>query len=371
MATKRCFYEVLGISRDADDGTIKAAYSRIAWENHPDRNPDDADAEARFKEASEAYQVLRDPQKRQVYDRYGHDGLESRGASPHFDDINSIFDLFGGIFGDLFGGGRRTRGPRQGRDLQLNLRVSLLDAYRGGARSVTIPRQERCATCNATGMKPGTNPTQCRRCEGRGVVLQGQSFFRMQVHCPACGGRGVTITDPCTDCGGDGQVTREEEIELTIPPGIDDGVTMPVRGQGEAGEPGAPAGDLYVVFQVEPHELFVRRDTDLHCEVPITFGQAALGGKLEVPTLDGEMRPIDLPRGSQAGDEVRLRGLGMPSLRGKKRGDLIIHLRVVTPRNLTKRQEELLRELAQIEQSDVPPERKTFLERIKEFFGGK
>lgn len=370
--TKRCYYEVLQVTREADEATIKTAYRKIAWENHPDRNHDDPEAESRFKEASEAYEVLRDPQKRQLYDRYGHAGLESRGASPHFDDLNSIFDMFGGLFGDLFGGQRRGRGgPQPGRDLQLNLRVSLLDAYRGGKRTVTIPRDEPCKTCSGSGIKPGSNPARCRRCEGRGAVLQGQSFFRMQVECPACHGRGVEITDPCQDCRGEGHITREESIELTIPPGIDDGVTMRVNGQGEPGAPGAQAGDLYVVFQVEKsHNLFERYDLDLHCQIPITFSQAALGGQLEVPTLDGEMRSVDLPRGSQAGDEIRLRGMGMPALRGQKRGDIVVHLRLITPRKLTKRQEELFRELAQLDESHVPPERKSFLDRIKEFFGG-
>lgn len=371
MATKRCYYEVLQVSRDADDSTLKASYSKIAWENHPDRNPDDPDAEARFKEASEAYQVLRDPQKRQVYDRYGHEGLESRGASPHFDDLNSIFDLLGGVFGDLFGGGRRSRGPRQGRDLQLNLTVTLHEAFTGGPRTVTIPRQERCGTCSGNGMKPGVEPKKCRRCDGRGVLLQGQGYFRMQTACPACGGRGVDMSDPCPDCHGDGAVVREEAIELTVPPGIDDGVTLRVGGQGEPGETGAAPGDLYVVFQVERHELFARRDLDLHCEVPITVSQAALGGPLEVPTLAGEMRSVEVPRGSQSGDEVRLRGQGMPSLRGKQRGDLVVHLRVVTPRALTKRQEELYRELAELDESHVAPERKSWLDRLRAFFGGK
>jgi molecular chaperone DnaJ len=357
MASKRCYYEVLGVEQGADDNTIKVAYKKLAWEYHPDRNAGDDAAETKFKEASEAYEVLRDPEKRRIYDRYGHAGLESRGASPHFDDINSIFGVFGNLFDELLGRGRGRgrRGAQPGRDIQLNLTISLLDAFQGGTRKVSLPRREPCGTCAGSGMKPGTSPTKCRRCEGRGVVIQGQSFFRMQTECTACRGRGMQITDPCKECAGEGSIEREEEVEITIPRGVDDGMTMRVTGQGETGDPGAEAGDLYVVFQIEPDPRFVRREHDLHIEVPISFSAAALGGKIEVPTIDGDPHPVELPRGSQSGEEIRLRGLGMPELertprRSARRGDLVVHLRVVTPRKLTKRQEELLRELQQLEQ---------------------
>jgi len=367
-STKRDFYEVLGISRDADEETLKKAYRTLAMKYHPDRNPGDAEADVKFKEAAEAFEVLRDPQKRARYDRFGHAGLEGMGG-PNFRDAESIFDVFGDIFGDMFGGGgRRRRGPRAGNDLQLAFEIDLIEAYRGVRKDMKIPRAERCNTCSGSGAKPGSQPVTCRRCNGHGVVIQGQGFFRIQQTCNACRGQGSVISDPCVTCRGQGSVTVERELSVQVPAGIDDNMRICLQGEGEAGEPGAPAGDLYCVVRVRPHPLFVRNGQELHCEVPITFSQAALGGNLEVPTLEGKYINATLARGTQGGDEIRIPGKGMPHVRGGRPGDLVIHLRVVTPRNLTKRQEELLRELAEIEGKHVPPERKGFLDRVKEFF---
>ena len=366
MASKRDYYEVLEVSRDADDETLKKADRRLAMKYHPDRNVGDAEAERKFKEAAEAYEVLRNPAKRQRYDRYGHAGLEGMGL-PNFGSAESVMDIFGDLFGGMFGG-RGRRGPQPGRDLQTTVEIDLTEAYRGTQRTLKVPREEICPECGGSGARPGTQPAACRRCRGQGVVIQGQGFFRIQQACPACGGRGVVIPDPCRHCRGQGSVRVTTDLTVTIPPGVDNDVSIRVPGAGEAGEPGAPPGDLYCVIRVRKHSLFVRQGLDLHCEVPITFSQAALGGPIEVPTLEGKCVTHNLRRGTQAGEEVRLPGKGMPHLRGGRTGDLVVHVRVVTPRNLTRRQEELFRELSEIDGSHVPPERKSFLERVREFF---
>jgi molecular chaperone DnaJ len=364
---KRCYYEILGVAREADEESLKKAYRKLAMQYHPDRNPGDTEADARFKEAAEAFDVLRDPQKRQRYDRYGHAGLE--GVPGHnFASADNVMDLFGELFGDLFGGGRRRRGPRQGNDLQVAFEIDLVEAYRGTRRELRIPRQERCLECGGSGAKPGSQPVTCRRCNGHGVLIQGQGFFRIQQTCSACRGQGSVISDPCRTCRGNGAVQIERTLTVEVPAGIDDGMRMCVHGEGEPGEPGAPAGDLYCFVRVRQHPLFVRQGPELHCEVPITIAQASLGGPLEVPTLEGKYANTTIPRGTQAGDEIRIAGKGMPSVRGGRAGDLVVHLRVVTPTNLTKRQEELLRELAELDGKHVSPERKSFMERVKEFF---
>jgi molecular chaperone DnaJ len=369
MAAKRDYYEVLGVARDADDETIKKSYRRLAMQYHPDRNHGDHEAEAKFKEAAEAYEVLRDPHKRQRYDRYGHAGLEGMDM-PNFGNAESVMDLFGDLFGNFFGGARGRRGPQAGRDLQIGVEIDLVEALRGTRKKLTIPRDELCPACRGSGAKPGTRPATCRRCQGHGVVLMGQGFFRIQQTCAACGGSGTVVTDPCPTCHGGGTVEVKREVEVNIPPGVDNDVSIRLSGEGEIGDPGAPAGDLYCVVRVRKHPLFVRQGTDLHCEVPITFSQAALGGPIEVPTLEGKFLTQTLKRGSQTGDEIRAPGKGMPHLRGGRSGDLVVHLRVVTPRNLTKRQEELFRELGEIDGNHVPPERKSFLDRVREFFAG-
>jgi molecular chaperone DnaJ len=349
MAGKRDFYEVLEVSRDADDETIKKAYRRLAMKYHPDRNVGNPEAEAKFKEAAEAFDVLRDPQKRGRYDRYGHAGLEGMG-SPGFSSAESVMDIFGDLFGDLFGGGRRRRGPQPGRDLQVAVEIDLQEAYTGTHKDLTIPREEVCGDCSGSGARRGTKPAVCQRCNGHGVVIQGAGFFRIQQTCNACRGRGSVITDPCPTCRGRGAVEVERKLVVGIPAGSDNDTVIRVGGEGEAGEPGAPPGDLYCVIRVRKHPLFTRHGQELHCEVPITFSQAALGGPIEVPTLDGKYSHQTLPRGMQSGDELRIGGKGMPDprVRNGRRGDLVARLRIVTPRNLTKRQEELLRELGEL-----------------------
>jgi molecular chaperone DnaJ len=366
MASKRDYYEVLGVARDADEDTLKKAYRKLAMQYHPDRNVGDAEAEAKFKEASEAYDVLRDPQKRQLYDRYGHAGLEGT-AMPNFTNADAVFDIFGDLFGDLFGG-RRRRGPRSGHDLQLALEIDLLEAARGVQKEIKVPRLESCSDCRGSGAKPGTRPATCRRCGGHGVVIQGQGFFRIQQTCSACGGQGAVITDPCRTCHGRGAVESERTLTVNIPPGVDNDVSIRLTGEGEAGERGAPPGDLYCVLRVRKHPLFVRHGPDLHCEVPVTISQAVLGRPIEVPALDGQFITHKLKRGTQSGEEVRIHGKGMPNLRGGRPGDLVVHVHVVTPRRLTKRQEELFHELEEIDGTEIPPERKSFLERVREFF---
>jgi molecular chaperone DnaJ len=368
MAAKRDYYEVLGVARDANEDTLKKAYRKLAMQYHPDRNVGDAEAEAKFKEASEAYDVLRDPQKRQLFDRYGHAGLEGAGL-PNFGNTDAVMDMFGDILGDLFGGGgRRRRGPQGGRDLQIAIEIDLLEAARGVQKEIKIPRAETCADCSGSGAKPGTRPSTCRRCGGHGVVIQGQGFFRIQQTCSACGGQGAVITDPCRTCHGRGSVEVERTLTVNIPPGVDNDVSIRLNGEGESGERGAPPGDLYCVLRVRKHPLFVRHGQDLHCEVPVTISQAALGRPIEVPTLDGQFVTQTLKRGTQSGDEVRIPGKGMPHLRGSRTGDLVVHVKLVIPRRLTKRQEELFHELEEIDGTEIPPEHKSFLDRIRQFF---
>lgn len=368
MADKRDYYEVLGVARGSSDDDIKKAYRKLAMQYHPDRNVGDSEADARFKEAAEAYEVLRDPEKRQRYDQFGHAGLE--GFIHDFNSADDVMDLFGDLLGGIFGGGggRRRRGPQPGRDLQIAIEIDLVEAYRGVKKTLQIPREETCQECRGNGSKPGSQPTTCRRCNGQGVIIQGQGFFRIQQTCNGCGGKGTVITDPCPACRGAGRIAVNRALEVNIPPGVDSDMSIRLTGEGEAGGAGGPPGDLYCVIRVRRHSLFAREAQNLHCELPITFSQAALGGAVEVPTLEGSMVTTTLPKGMQQGDELRLSGRGMPHVRGGRPGDLIVHVKVVTPRNLTKRQDELFRELAELDGKNTPPERKSWLERVKEFF---
>lgn len=365
MAGKRDYYEVLGVRREADEEEIKRAYRQLAMKNHPDRNAGDPEAEERFKEAAEAYEVLRDPVKRQRYDRYGHAGLEGMNV-PHFSNAESVFDLFGDIFGDIFGQ-RSRHGPQPGRDLQMVLDLELAEAYRGTSKTVQVPREELCGECSGTACRRGTQAATCRRCNGHGVVVQSQGFFRMQQTCRGCGGRGVVITDPCPSCRGQGRVAVRRSIEISVPPGVDTGSRIRLTGEGEAGDPRAPRGDLYCVIRIREHPFFRRDGSSLICQVPITFSQAALGGDIDVPTLEGAITHA-LKRGVQSGDVIQISGHGMPSLRGGRRGDLLVQIIIETPRNLTKRQEELFYELSEIDQKHVSPQRKSFLEKLRSFF---
>jgi molecular chaperone DnaJ len=366
MANKRDYYDVLGVEKEADQEEIKRAYRKLAMQHHPDRNVGDKEAEEKFKEAAEAYDVLHDREKRQRYDRYGHAGLNGLGG-PSFSDAGSIFDLFGDIFGDFFGQRGGRSGQQGGRDLQVSLEIDLIEAARGTRKSITIPREENCSDCSGQGYRKGTKPANCRRCGGQGVVLINQGFFRMQQTCSGCGGRGIIITDPCPTCHGGGRVETRRTLEIDVPPGVDTGTRIRISGEGEAGSPRAPRGDLYCLLRVREHPFFQRDGNNLVCQVPITFSQAALGGEIDVPTLDSAIKHA-IKRGMQSGEVVRIAGRGMPNIRGGRTGDLLVQVVVETPRNLTKRQEELLRELAELDKSHVSAQRKSFLEKLRDFF---
>jgi molecular chaperone DnaJ len=367
MTAKLDYYEVLGVKKDASPEELKKAYRSLAMKHHPDRNSGDEEAALKFKEAAEAYAVLGDAEKRQLYDRYGHAGLSNAGM-PDFSNRDSVFDLFGSIFGDIFGGGgQRRRGPQAGNDLLYELEIDLLEAARGCKKTLTIPRQENCGECGGSGCRKGTHPAKCRQCNGHGVVLTNQGFFRIQQTCRGCGGRGAIITDPCTACHGTAKVRVQRTLELQVPAGAFDGVQLAVQGEGEAGAAGAPRGNLIVRIHVREHVLFQREGDHLLCQVPITFSQAALGGDIEVPTLDGPVTQ-KLKHGVQSHDTVVLHGKGMPNLRSGRRGDLVVRLLIETPRHLNKRQEELFRELAELEKKHVSPQRKSFFEKFRDFF---
>ena len=369
MATKRDYYEVLGVKKDADVDEIKRAYRQLALKNHPDKNPGDAQAETRFKEAAEAYEVLSDQPKRQRYDRYGHAGLEGAGVHDfrNAEDIMSAFsDIFGGgMFGDLFN--QRRRGPRAGQDLLMKLEIDLIEAARGTTKQVELSRQEVCSDCKGSGAKKGTVATTCNYCAGQGQVVQSRGFFQVATTCPACGGEGVRVTDPCPSCRGSGRVPSTANLKVDVPPGVETGMWLQLRNQGEPGDPGAPRGNLRIQIQVRKHPFFERVQNDLHCQVPISFPQAALGAEIEVPTLEGTDR-LNVPRGTQSGEVLKLKGRGMPDLNGRGRGDELVEVVVDTPKHLTARQEELLRELAEIEHETVSPRRKSFFEKLRDYF---
>ena len=364
MASRRDYYEVLGVGKDASPEDLKRAYRVLAMKYHPDRNSGDDAAAGRFKEAAEAYDVLSDPDKRARYDRYGHAGLEGM-AMPDFSSGASIFDLFGDIFGGLFGE-RGQRGPQRGEDLVYTLELTLAEAYRGCTKTVEFQRDEQCGECRGSGAKPGSQPARCRNCEGRGVVVMSQGFFRIQQTCRGCGGRGWLITDLCSHCKGRGRMKVKRSLRIEVPAGVEAGTRQlaPLHGEGNAGQTGAGRGDLYFDLHIKEHGLFRREGDHLVCQVPISFSQAALGGPIEVPTLDGPVL-YELKRGHQTHESVRLAGKGMPNRRLGRRGDLIAFLIVETPTHLTKRQEELLRELAEIEKKHVSPHRKSFFDKIR------
>lgn len=347
----RDYYEVLGISRSASDNEIKKAYRKLAMKYHPDRNPDDKEAEESFKEATEAYEVLSDDQKRQIYDAYGHEGLKSRGyQGPDFEDI---FSSFGDIFGDIFGfgraDGRRSRqGPIRGSDLRYDLSVSFMDAVHGISKDIEIERPDTCWTCEGTGLRPGHKAETCQTCQGRGQVVRAQGFFRMSTTCPHCRGEGEIIKDPCNDCDGVGLVKNKKKVSLKIPAGIDTGAKMRLRGNGEGGRKGGPAGDLYVIIHVEPHEFFQREGDLIYCRYPLAMDQATLGCKPEVPTIHGEKK-LTIPKGTQSGQTFTLKNEGVPHLRGSGRGDMIVEVQVITPTKLSKKQKELLKEFGELE----------------------
>ncbi|HDQ39548.1 MAG TPA: molecular chaperone DnaJ [Desulfonatronum sp.] len=362
MALRKDYYEVLGVSRDAADEEIKKAYRRLAMKFHPDRNPDDPQAETRFKEASEAYEVLRDPTKRAQYDQFGHEGLNGTGFQG-FRSTDDIFSTFSDVFGEFFGFGSASRGPRPqaGADLRYNLTISFRDAAKGKELELRIPRNEKCAECSGTGAARGTRPETCRQCGGRGQVHQTQGFFRITVTCPVCQGQGEIIATPCASCHGRGIVRTTRELKVRIPAGVDNGSRLRLRGEGEPGIYGGPAGDLYVVVHVEEDDVFRRQGQHLVVTKEISFVDAALGARIEVPTLDDPV-PMDIPKGTQSGHVFQVNGLGLPHLGSTHRGDLLVEVQVKIPTRLTKQQEELLREFARLEE-DRP------LKKVKRFFG--
>jgi len=347
--TKSDYYEVLGVPRDADQAAIKRAYRKLAVQYHPDRNPDDPEAEERFKEAAEAYEVLSDAEKRRLYDRHGHEGLRGAGFQG-FAGFDDIFSHFGDIFGDIFGfggAGRARRGNRRGADLRLDLSISFDEAMQGVEREVPIHRWESCDCCAGSGAEPGTRPETCSTCSGRGQVVHSQGLFMISTTCPRCHGSGELITHACGTCQGRGRVRVEKRVRVPIPAGVDSGNRIRISGEGEPGEPGTMPGDLYVFIRVEPHPFFTREEDDLHCEIPIGIVQATLGAKLEVPTLNGAER-VTIEPGTQPGEVVRLSGRGVPRLRGRGRGDLYVHIRVVVPRKVSRKQRDLLEKFAEL-----------------------
>ena len=362
MTTKRDYYEVLGVGRNADDSEIKGAYRKLALQHHPDRNPGNQEAEDKFKEAAEAYEVLRDPQKRSIYDQYGHQGLEGSGFSG-FGGFEDIFSSFGDIFEDFFGfgGGRRSRSRTQrGSDLRYDMTLSFMEAAFGTETEIDIQKAENCPTCSGSGCKPGTQPDTCNQCHGTGQLSRTQGFFTVRTTCHTCRGAGQVITSPCQECSGNGQVRIRKKVAVKIPAGVDTGSRLRLTGEGESGSFGGPAGDLYVFIQVEPHDFFERNDNDIICRVPISFVHAALGTKIKVPTLTGE-KNVDVKKGTQPGDLMRLRGEGIPSLRYGNRGDLIIQFIIKTPTNLSKKQEALLKDFARLESGKLSTKLKSIL----------
>ena len=354
MSGKRDYYEVLGVSRESSDKELKKAYRQLALKNHPDRNPGDKEAESRFKEAAEAYEVLSNEDKRSMYDRFGHDGLRGAGYQGFSGGVDDIFSAFGDMFSDLFGfgGGPRRRrgghGPGRGSDLRYDLVIDFDSAAFGTTEEITIQREEDCGTCLGTGGKPGTEPETCATCGGRGEVIQQQSFLQIRTACPSCRGAGQRYAEVCPDCMGRKRVANERELSVTIPAGVDDGMQLRLTNEGEPGMRGGPPGDLYVLLRVQPHEIFERHEDDVVCRLDLTITQASLGDEMNVPTLEGE-ESLTVPAGTSTGTLLRLPGHGIPNVRSGQRGDQVMQAFVQTPNSLTDRQKELLREFAAID----------------------
>ena len=375
---KRDFYDVLGVGKGASADEIKKAYRKKAKEYHPDRNADNAEAaEVKFKEANEAYEILKDAEKKAAYDRYGHAAFEGgmggggRGGHPGQGDFASAFsDVFDDLFGDFMGGGGRGGGRQRaarGSDLRYNLRVTLEEAYSGLQKSIQVPASVSCGSCNGTGAEGGAEPTTCPTCSGMGKVRAQQGFFTVERTCPTCSGLGKIIQNPCKVCGGAGRVEKDRSLSVNIPSGVETGTRIRLAGEGEAGMRGGPNGDLYIFIDVAKHEIFERDGVNLFCRVPVSMASAALGGDIEVPTIDGGRSRVKIPAGSQSGRQMRLRSKGMPALRGAGQGDMFIEIAVETPVNLTSRQKELLREFEQ-ESKENNPENDSFFKSVKGFW---
>ncbi len=372
---KRDYYEILGVARGGSDADFKAAFRKLAMVHHPDRNPGDKDCESRFKEINEAYDVLKDADKRAAYDRFGHAAFEqgSGGAGAHGfgSEFGSTFsDIFEGIFG-MAGARRATSGRERGADLRFNMEITLEDAFVGKTAQVRLPTSVTCDACSGAGAKAGTKPKTCPTCQGHGRVRHTQGFFTMERTCVSCQGRGQVIDDPCPSCSGSGRVTRERTLSVNIPPGVEDGTRIRLAGEGEAGVRGGPSGDLYIFLSLASHAFFQRDGADLHCRVPVSMVTAALGGEFEVPTIDGSKSRVKVPSGTQSGRRFRLQSKGMPVLRSKQTGDMYVQVVVETPQNLTKKQRELLTEFEKLSSQDTQPESAGFFAKVKDFFGTK
>ncbi|MEM7664491.1 MAG: molecular chaperone DnaJ [Pseudomonadota bacterium] len=376
-ATQIDYYETLGVSRDADGSTLKSAYRKLAMKFHPDRNPGDTEAEAKFKACNEAYECLKDPQKRAAYDRFGHEAFTQgmngggfgggRGPQGDFGDIGDIFET---IFGSAFGGGGAARQPnRRGADLRYDMQVSLEEAFDGKSTEIEIEVSQQCETCDGSGATPGTGERQCNLCHGHGAVRAKQGLFVVERPCPTCSGRGVVLEDPCGNCRGEGREDRAQTLSVDIPPGVDTGTRIRLQGKGEAGARGAPAGDLYIFIHVTPHSLFEREGTTLATRVPVSFTAAALGGSVDIPDLDGGTNTVDIPAGIQSGKQLRVRGAGMPVLQGRGRGDLVVEIKVETPTKLSRKQKEILEQFRETETGDECPESKGFFSKLKDVLG--
>ena len=367
---KRDFYEILGVNRDASEDDIKKSYRRLAMKHHPDRNPDNPKAEESFKEAKEAYEILSDANKRAAYDQYGHAGVDPSAGGGGAGMGGGFADAFGDIFGDIFGGGRGRSNVYRGADLRYNLEIGLEEAARGTETKIRIPAMEQCETCDGSGAKPGTKPVKCSTCDGHGQVRMQQGFFSVQQACPKCRGAGKMVESPCPTCRGVGRLKQHKTLSVKIPSGVDEGDRIRLSGEGEAGVNGGPPGDLYVVIHLKAHAVFQREQNDLHCEMPISFTTAALGGDIEIPTLEGYAK-IKIPAETQSGKVFRLRGKGIKGVRSSTHGDLLCHVVVETPVNLTARQRELLNELEAINNKDSGqhnPRAKSWMDKVKEFF---
>lgn len=372
------YYQLLGVDRNADDSTLKSSYRKLAMKYHPDRNPGDVECEAQFKAINEAYDCLKDPQKRAAYDRFGHaaytegmaGGGRSHSSSANFGDIGDIFET---IFGSAFGGGgngRQRSQQRRGADLRYDLEVSLQDAFDGKTAEIELEVSQACITCSGSGAKPGTSESGCRTCSGLGKVRAKQGFFVVERPCPSCNGRGAVIENPCSDCRGEGLVDKAQQIKVDIPSGVDTGTRIRLSGKGEAGPHGAPSGDLYLFVHVSPHPVFQRDGNTLLTRIPISFSTAALGGYITIPNLDGSDNQVEIPAGIQSGQQLRVRGAGMPVLQGRGRGDLVVELAVETPTKLSKAQKEILVQFQSTETGEECPDSKNFFDRLKDVFGG-
>ncbi len=374
MSAKRCYYETLEVERTVDAAGLKAAFRKLAMKWHPDKNPGDSASEMRFKEINEAYEVLKDEDKRAAYDRFGHAAFEQgMGAGGGAGFGAGFASSFSDIFEDLFGmAGQRGRGGRErGADLRYNMDITLEEAFSGKTAQISIPVSVTCEACSGTGAKAGTKPKACATCGGAGRVRQAQGFFTLERTCPACQGHGQTIEDACPGCSGSGRVTRERTLSVNIPPGVEDGTRIRLAGEGEAGVRGGPPGDLYIFLSLTPHPFFQRDGADLYCRVPVSMVTAALGGEFEVPTIEKGKTRVKVPSGTQSGRRFRIAGKGMPVLRSRQTGDMYVQVMVETPQNLTKRQQELLAEFEKLSSGETQPEAEGFFSRVKDFFGSR